>query len=149
MSELLHDLLGIVKVAVISGGDWPQFKKQLLSNLPYDERLANLSLRPTCGTKFFQYAGDWKKIYSEDLTADEKTNEFVARVRSYCAVDHQLPGDLFCVRRIEPAIDVDCHEFVLSPLSSALSSLRSSSISACSVSACEWNMGHFHFSSCP
>jgi HAD superfamily hydrolase (TIGR01484 family) len=73
MSELLHDLLGIVKVAVISGGDWPQFEKQLLSNLPDDERLANLSLLPTCGTKFFQYAGDWKKIYSEDLTADEKT----------------------------------------------------------------------------
>ena len=73
MSGLLHDLLGIVKVAVISGGDWPQFEKQLLSNLPDDERLANLSLLPTCGTKFFQYAGDWKKIYSEDLTADEKT----------------------------------------------------------------------------
>jgi hypothetical protein len=29
----------IVKVAVISGGDWPQFEKQLLSNLPHDERL--------------------------------------------------------------------------------------------------------------
>jgi HAD superfamily hydrolase (TIGR01484 family) len=73
MSELLHDLLGIVKVAVISGGDWPQFEKQLLSNLPYDQRLVNLSLLPTCGTKFFQYAGDWRKIYSEDLTAEEKT----------------------------------------------------------------------------
>jgi HAD superfamily hydrolase (TIGR01484 family) len=72
MSALLHDLLGIVKVAVISGGDWPQFEKQLLSNLPRDERLLNLSILPTCGTKFFQYAGDWKKIYSEDFTADEK-----------------------------------------------------------------------------
>jgi len=72
MSALLHDLLGIVKVAVISGGNWPQFVKQLLSNLPHDERLANLSILPTCGTKFFQYAGDWKKIYSEDFTADEK-----------------------------------------------------------------------------
>ena len=73
MSRLLHDLLGIVKVAVISGGDWPQFEKQLLSNLPHDERLANLSLLPTCGTKFFRYdTADWKKIYSEDFTADEK-----------------------------------------------------------------------------
>ena len=72
MAALLHDLLGIVKVAVISGGDWPQFEKQVLSNLPHDERLVNLSLLPTCGTKFFQYAGDWKKIYSEDFTADEK-----------------------------------------------------------------------------
>jgi HAD superfamily hydrolase (TIGR01484 family) len=72
MSALLHDLLRIVKVAVISGGDWPQFEKQLLSNLPHDERLVNLSLLPACGTKFFEYAGNWKKIYSEDFTADEK-----------------------------------------------------------------------------
>jgi phosphomannomutase len=73
MARLLHDLLGVVKVAVISGGDWPQFEKQLLSNLPHDARLENLSLLPTCGTKFFEYTGDWKKLYSEDLTADEKT----------------------------------------------------------------------------
>jgi phosphomannomutase len=73
MSTLLHDLLGIVKVAVISGGGWPQFEEQLLSDLPHDQRLVNLSLLPTCGTKFFEYsAGDWKQIYSEDLTADER-----------------------------------------------------------------------------
>lgn len=72
MASLLHNLLCIVKVAVISGGDWPQFEKQLLSNLPHDEHLANLSILPTCGTKFFQYSGDWKKIYSEDFTTDEK-----------------------------------------------------------------------------
>ncbi|MGC2604737.1 MAG: HAD-IIB family hydrolase, partial [Silvibacterium sp.] len=72
MSTLLHDLLGVAKVAVISGGDWPQFEKQLLSHLPHDEDLANLSVLPTCGTKFFRYSGDWKKIYSEDFTADEK-----------------------------------------------------------------------------
>jgi hypothetical protein len=72
MARLLHDLLGVAKVAVISGGDWPQFEKQLLSNLPHDESLVNLSLLPTCGTKFFQYAGDWKKLYSEDFTEEEK-----------------------------------------------------------------------------
>ena len=72
MSALLHDLLAIVKVAVISGGDWPQFEKQLLSNLPQDERLVNLSVLPTCGTKFFQYSSEWKELYSEDLTAKEK-----------------------------------------------------------------------------
>jgi HAD superfamily hydrolase (TIGR01484 family) len=73
MAALLHELLGTVKVAVISGGNWPQFEKQLLSNLPHDERFANLSLLPTCGTKFFQYTGEWKRLYSEDFTADEKS----------------------------------------------------------------------------
>lgn len=72
MSALLHDLLGIVKVAVISGGGWPQFEKQLLANLPHDERFEQLSLLPTCGTKFYKYAEDWEKIYSEDFTVDEK-----------------------------------------------------------------------------
>jgi len=72
MSQLLGDLLGVVKVAVISGGGWPQFEKQVLSHLPHDNSLVNLSLLPTCGTQFFRYARDWKKIYSEDFTADEK-----------------------------------------------------------------------------
>src|ERR1043165_3128133 len=72
MATLIHDLLGVVKVAVISGGDWPQFEKQVLSNLPHDEYLKNLSLLPTCGTKFYQYAGNWNEIYAEDFTADEK-----------------------------------------------------------------------------
>ena len=56
MATLLSALLGVVKVAVISGGDWPQFEKQVLSKLPHDEHLENLSLLPTCGTKFYQYA---------------------------------------------------------------------------------------------
>jgi len=72
MSALLHDLLAIIKVAVISGGDWLQFEQQLLSNLPQDERLVNLSILPTCGTKFFQYSSGWKELYSEDFTAKEK-----------------------------------------------------------------------------
>jgi len=72
MSTLLRDLLGGARVAIKSRGDWPQFEKQVLSHLPHDQQLANLSLLPTCGTKFFRYSGDWTKIYSEDFTADEK-----------------------------------------------------------------------------
>jgi phosphomannomutase len=72
MSGLLRELLKIVKVAVISGGNWPQFEKQLLSRLPHDDRLRNLSLLPTCGTKFFRYETDWEELYSEDFTAEEK-----------------------------------------------------------------------------
>jgi len=72
MAALLHDLLRIVKVAIISGGGWPQFEKQVLSNLPQDERLKNLSLLPTCGTQFYQFEGDWKKLYSEDFNPVEK-----------------------------------------------------------------------------
>ena len=72
MSSLLHELLEIVKVAVISGGAWLQFETQVLSNLPQDGRLASLSILPTCGTQFFQYTGQWKRLYAEDFTKGEK-----------------------------------------------------------------------------
>ena len=72
MANLLNVLLGMVKVSVISGGDWSQFEKQLLANLSHDERLKDLSLLPTCGTKFYQYESGWKKLYSEDFTDEEK-----------------------------------------------------------------------------
>jgi hypothetical protein len=72
MASLLHDLLSVVKVAVISGGAWLQFEKQVLFHLPQDERLAELSILPTCGTQFFEYTGAWKRLYADDFTADEK-----------------------------------------------------------------------------
>ena len=72
MATLLSALLGVVKVAIISGGAWPQFEKQVLANLPHDERLKNLFLIPTDGTKFYQYKTGWEKLYSEDFTAGEK-----------------------------------------------------------------------------
>jgi HAD superfamily hydrolase (TIGR01484 family) len=73
MAALLGRLLGVVKVAVISGGDWPQFETQVLERLPASSPLGNLSLLPTSGTKFFSYeAGEWQERYSEDLTSEEK-----------------------------------------------------------------------------
>jgi hypothetical protein len=72
MASLLHALLAIVNVAVISGGAWIQFETQVLSHLPHDQLLTKLSILPTCGTQFFQYSGEWKKLYSEDFTAAEK-----------------------------------------------------------------------------
>ena len=72
MAALLSTLLGLVKVAVISGGNWAQFEKQLLANLPHNEHLKNLSLLPTCGTKFYKYESDWEQLYAENFTSDEK-----------------------------------------------------------------------------
>ncbi len=42
MSGLLHDLLGIVKVTVISRGGWPQFEKKFVSKLPHNKLHANI-----------------------------------------------------------------------------------------------------------
>ncbi len=82
MSVLLAALLEVAKVAVISGGDWPQFEKQLVSNLPQGQRMENLLLLPTCGTKFYQYSGQWKRLYAEEFTPDEKENIIVSLSQS-------------------------------------------------------------------
>jgi phosphomannomutase len=85
MAALLTALLGVAKVAVISGGNWPQFEKQVVSRLPQDEHLDKLSLLPTCGTKFYQHAGDWQKLYSEDFTLTEK-DQIIAALHNVRAV---------------------------------------------------------------
>ncbi len=72
MVTIFSNLINTVKVAIISGGDWPQFEKQVLTNLPNNKNIKNLSLLPTCGTKFYQYDGSWLKIYAEDFSDDEK-----------------------------------------------------------------------------
>jgi phosphomannomutase len=72
MATLLDRLMGVVQVAIISGGDYPQFQTQVLSRLPPDSNLANLSILPTSGTKFFQYRDGWQKLYSDDLSPSDK-----------------------------------------------------------------------------
>jgi phosphomannomutase len=72
MVKILNALIDVVKVAIISGGDWPQFEKQVLSHLTNKSSFKNLSILPTCGTKFYQYKSGWKKLYAEDFTSEEK-----------------------------------------------------------------------------
>ncbi|MGO4294897.1 HAD-IIB family hydrolase [Chitinophaga sp. RAB17] len=72
MSILLYALLQVARVAIISGGAWPQFEKQVLAHLPTDERLQRLSILPTCGTQFYEYTSEWKQLYAENFTPEEK-----------------------------------------------------------------------------
>jgi phosphomannomutase len=74
MSELLSQLLDIYEVCVMSGGKFGQFEKQLLSNLKASPaQLEKLHLMPTCGTRYYRFTGGkWQKIYSEDLTIEQR-----------------------------------------------------------------------------
>lgn len=73
MIKVLNALLNVTKVAIISGGNWPQFEKQVLTHLAHNSKqLKNLSILPTCGTKFYIYKSGWKKLYAEDFTAVQK-----------------------------------------------------------------------------
>lgn len=72
MAVRLAALLTVARVAIISGGDWPQFQKQVLAHLPKGAKLKNLSILPTCGTKFYQYKSGWKLLYAENFTGAQK-----------------------------------------------------------------------------
>ncbi len=72
MGEALADLLDVAHVAVISGGDWPQFEKQVASRLPERADRTKLWLMPTTGTKLYRFDDAWRVVYAELFEEDEK-----------------------------------------------------------------------------
>ena len=91
MAQLLEGLLGVVKVAVISGGAWQQFETQILAHLPSGESLKNLSLLPTCGTRFYRYRTGWELLYAEDFTGVQRQKILDALRRSIDRVGEKVP----------------------------------------------------------
>lgn len=76
MAEQLRALLDVVPVCVISGGEFGQFRAQLLENLDAtSEQLSKLHLMPTCGTRYYRWNADhsnWHQVYANDLSQDER-----------------------------------------------------------------------------
>ena len=75
MAALLAELLAVVPVCVISGGQFGQFQSQLIAGLPAGASalLERLHLLPTCGTQYYRYEnGEWAQQYAENLTDAEK-----------------------------------------------------------------------------
>jgi phosphomannomutase len=73
MARQLADLLIVRSVAIISGGDWPQFERQVVSRLPAGAALGRLYILPTTGTKLYRWrAGGWALAYAEDFDADTR-----------------------------------------------------------------------------
>lgn len=71
-AELLAKLLDLVGVAVISGGDWPQFEAQVVSRLPIRADVRQLFIMPTTGTKLYRFTDAWKPVYADVFDPDER-----------------------------------------------------------------------------
>ena len=72
MADLLAKLTTVAMVDIISGGDWPQFEKQVVSRMPGYANLDNFVIQPTTGTKLYRHQdGDWRQIYAELFTPEE------------------------------------------------------------------------------
>ncbi len=93
MADLLDQLLGKLQVCVISGGGFPQFQKQLLSNLKADPaKLQRLHLMPTSGTRYYAYdpaKQDWKQVYAEDLDESQKQKIIAALNKGFDELGHR------------------------------------------------------------
>lgn len=72
MNALIMRLLEVQQMAIISGGDWPQFEKQVLNHLSDKPILKKLSILPTSGTKFYEYKNGWEQRYADKFTEEEK-----------------------------------------------------------------------------
>lgn len=92
MGELLVHLLEKYDVCIISGGKFEQFKIQVVDRLEASQRqLSRLHLMPTCGTRYYRHDeidDEWKLIYAEDLTTEEK--EEIMIVLEACAKETGL-----------------------------------------------------------
>jgi len=73
-SGLLYQLLAIKKVAIITGGGFPQLQKQVIDKIEFDSnRFKNLYIFPTKGAMMYNWNGkDWQKIYEKLLTKEDK-----------------------------------------------------------------------------
>jgi phosphomannomutase len=97
MGEALADLLQVAHVAVISGGDWPQFDKQVASRLPARADLSKLWLMPTTGTKLYTHqSGEWTTVYAElfdDQTKKDIVEAFDASLEATGFVPEETWGE--------------------------------------------------------
>ena len=83
MAQMFTKLLAVKKVAVIGGGRYAQFKKQLVSRLfAPPVLLKNLYLFPTTGTSFYRHERHWRTVYEKSfpIREDRKIKQAFRRV---------------------------------------------------------------------
>ncbi|MDD5165574.1 MAG: HAD-IIB family hydrolase [Candidatus Pacebacteria bacterium] len=96
MADLVMKLLSKTKVAIISGGGYPQFQTQFLHSLPISsESFSSLFLMPTSGTKLYVWRGNWNEQYSEQLTPAEKLRITTSLKESLRITNYTAPTKMY------------------------------------------------------
>ena len=93
MAGLIERLLERKLVAVIGGAKYDTFRRQFLSKLKASmESLKNLFLFPTTATVFYRFNGnDWKEVYRDELTGEEKQDVLSAFERTFEELGYEHP----------------------------------------------------------
>ncbi len=73
MAHLLARLFRNMSVAIMSGGSYTQFQKQLLNDMPPDANFINLYLFPTSASQCYVWKdGQWISLYNYSFTSEER-----------------------------------------------------------------------------
>jgi len=83
MGAVLARLMTRMPVAVMSGGSYAQFQKQLLLNIPADASFENLYLFPTSAAQCYTWKdARWQFLYNFPFTPEEKSRVLQALTES-------------------------------------------------------------------
>jgi hypothetical protein len=98
MVDLLTKLFHTMPVAIISGGAWSQFDKQMFSQFPPGADFAQLYIFPTSASVCFSFAGSWVQRYEHALSAEDRVTILAAiaeglKVTGLEKPDHQIWGE--------------------------------------------------------
>ncbi len=73
MGHMLTQLLLQTRVAIISGGRYLQFEKQVFPALPDTAQKERLFIFPTSGASYYQYQNGWNPVYAHRLSQEQIT----------------------------------------------------------------------------
>ena len=99
MAALLSRLLEVAQVAVISGGDWPQFEQQLVRGMLEASQFSRLFLLPTSGAKLYRYQRGWHCADAQMFSESERARIIAALTSAQIALN--LNGDASWGEKIE------------------------------------------------
>lgn len=96
MTSLLTKLMAQKKVAIISGGGYPQFQAQILNSFPPDTaNFSNLLLMPASGTRLYAWRGSWNEQYAEHLSPKEKEKIMVSINSALKQAGYEQPAKMY------------------------------------------------------
>ncbi len=97
MASLFCRLLAKKKVAVMGGGNYPQFKNQFLSLLSCPKQsYENFFMLPVSGGSFYEFrSGKWKLVYEKTLSMAERKKILSAFEESLKSVGYIVPKKVY------------------------------------------------------
>lgn len=97
VAEAVSSLIGVIKVAIISGEAFGQFEVQFLRSLPpANENLTNLYILTTSGARIYTWKREWHPSFGDALLSPaDKKKIFAAFEYAFSATGYVKPATVY------------------------------------------------------